>query len=300
MMLACRGKVEEVERLQQQGFLFDLKIDGVRCMATVEHGDVRLVSRQGIDMTSRYPEVVAGLKDACPSGRLVLDGEIAVVDDKGLPSWPLTHKRDAQQSRIAQWAERMPAKLFVFDMLEVNATDMRGWAYANRRQVLDQEAAEWTGDALQPTLFTADGQALWSVVCEHQLEGMIAKRANAPYRTGRSQDWVKIKRTSTVSCLVGGTDPGTGARASTFGNLHLYLLDGDHTLVPVGKVGSGFSDKELHKMMQALHHPPVIVEVEYLDCSPDGQLRQPVFQRIRTDLAVTDCTTDQLLGGGPR
>lgn len=294
MMLACRGRVDEIDRLQEQGYLFDLKIDGVRCMATVDHGSVELVSRTGLTMTSRYPEVVAALKDACPSGRYVLDGEIAVVDDRGLPDWPLTHKRDAQQSRTSQWAERLPAKYFVFDVLEVGTVDMRGWAYANRRQVLDQEAAEWRGSTLQPTLFATEGQALWSVVCEHQLEGMIAKRASAPYREGRSQDWVKVKRTSTVSCLVGGTDPGTGARASSFGNLHLYLLDEDHTLVPVGKVGSGFSDKEIRQVMHALHHPPLIVEVEYLDCSPDGQLRQPVFQRIRTDLEVTDCTLDQL------
>lgn len=296
MMLACRGQVDEIERLQERGFLFDLKIDGVRCRAIVDNGEITLESRAGIPMTSRYPEIVAALKDACPTGRIVLDGEIAVNDERGLPSWPLTHKRDAQQRGAQRWAERLPATYFMFDILELGSRDLRSWAYANRRQVLVEETDGWP-DTLVTTLFSTDGAALWRVVCEHQLEGMIAKRPDAPYRDGRSTDWVKIKRTATASCLVGGFDPGEGSRANTFGCLHLYLLN-DGALVPVGKVGSGFSERELKEVMHAMHHPPLIVEVEYLDVSPDGQLRQPVFQRVRTDLAVTDCTIDQLTGGG--
>ena len=294
MMLAARGTVDDVERLTSQGYLFDLKIDGVRCVAEVDGGVVRLTSRSGADMTRRYPEVSSALAAACPEGRLVLDGEIAVNDDRGLPSWPLTHKRDAQQSRVSRWAESLPATYYAFDILELDAVDMRRWAFGNRRQVLVEETQRWASPTLQPVLHSTDGPALWAVVCEHRMEGVIAKRPGAAYHPGRSRDWVKIKRTSTVSCLVGGFDPGEGSRSSTFGALHLYLLDQDQALVPVGKVGSGFSDRELVKVMRALHHPPVIVEVEHLDVSPDGQLRQPVFNRLRDDLRATDCTLDQL------
>lgn len=294
-MLAHRADPADVAKLNGAGYLWDLKIDGVRCLAEVQDGVVRLTSRTGADMTRRYPEIVAVLSVAFPSGRVVLDGELAVSDERGLPSWPRTHKRDAQQSRVSRWVETHPAIYHVFDILEYGEKDMRPWAFGNRRQVLEQEARHWQHSAhLQPVLHAHDGATLWGVVEEFRLEGMIAKRADSPYRSGRSRDWLKIKRTSTVTCLVGGTDPGEGSRASTFGALHLYLLDEQGQLVPVGKVGSGFSDRELRVVAEALTNPPVIVEVEHLDVSPDGQLRQPVFQRLRTDVTVTECTITQL------
>lgn len=294
LMLAHRARVDDIDELAGRGYLFDLKIDGCRCLAEVTDGTARLSSRSGADMTRRYPEVIAALEAAVPTGRVVLDGEIAVNDERGLPSWPLTHKRDAQQSKVTRWSQSHPATYYAFDILELGSVDMRKWAYANRRQVLEQEVSGWGSPTIRPVLQSADGHALWDVIVEHQLEGMVAKRADSQYRPGRSRDWLKIKRTSTVTCLVGGYDPGEGGRANSFGCLHLYLLDEAHNLVPVGKVGSGFSDRELRHVAAALPHPPVIVEVEFLDVSPDRQLRQPVFQRLRTDAEVTDCTLDQL------
>lgn len=292
LMLSTRGSPDDVKLLQDKGYLFDMKIDGVRCLAVIESGQVALTSRTGIDITKCYPEIVAALKDTCPSD-IVLDGEISIFDERGLPSWPKTHLRAAKQSRFEHWSEALPAHLMVFDILRLGHQDLRPWAYANRRQVLEQEVKDPSG-VIVPTVLSADGEKMWELVREYDLEGLIAKRPDAPYRLGRSRDWVKIKRTNTVSCLVGGFDPGEGSRSATFGCLHLYLLDDAQTLVQVGKVGSGFSDRELKRVMQAMHSPPLIVEVEYLDVSPDGQLRQPVFQRMRDDLAVTDCTMNQL------
>lgn len=293
LMLAKRGRVEDIEDLQRRGSLFDLKIDGIRCVACVEQGTVEMRSRSGEEISVRFPEIKDDLirQFGQSAGRFVLDGEIAVLDDRGLPSWPLTHKRQARGARAAQ---TLPAHFHVFDILQAGTLDLRGTAYANRRQILEHELRTTGPTRLLPVLHSPDGMALWGVVTDHQLEGMIAKRPDAPYRGGRSGDWVKIKRTSTVTCLVGGSDPGTGSRAATFGNLHLYLLDEHQTLVPVGKVGSGFSEKELQQVHEAMQHPPLIVEVEYLDVSPDGQLRQPVFQRVRSDVTVTDCTVGQL------
>lgn len=292
MMLAQRGVVADIVTLQNRGYLFDLKIDGVRCKAEVADGVARLTSRSNTSLTVQYPEIVEGLQSTYPTGRVVLDGEVAVVGSNGFPSWPETHKRNAQQSRFAGWARRLPARFYAFDLLQLDATDMRHWTYADRRRELESEVQTWPA-VLQSTPVTPDGDALWKLVREHRLEGIVAKRPDSRYGSGRNGDWIKIKRTSTVSCLVGGYDPGDGSRAATFGCLHLYLLDGS-TLVPVGKVGSGFTGKELHKVMQALRHPPLIVEVEYLDRSPDGQLRQPVFQRVRDDLDITGCTINQL------
>jgi bifunctional non-homologous end joining protein LigD len=291
-MLATRGQVQDIARLQSLGYLFDLKIDGVRCFALIDDGDVHLVSRSGVDCTYQYPEVVEALRAAFPTGSWSIDGEIAVNDERGLPSWPLSHKRNAQVKNTSGWAAKLPATYYMFDLLTRDGVDVRSWPLTNRRAALSVVAQS---ERLKVVLH-GDGPAMWKVVETYNLEGLVAKRPESAYTSGRRTDWVKIKRTQTVTALVGGFDPGEGSRASTFGALHLYLLDADGKLTPdpIGKVGSGFSDKELREVMHAMHEPPLIVEVEYLDVSPDGLLRQPVFQRIRKDASVHDCTLDQL------
>lgn len=290
-MLATRGQVEDIARLQNLGYFFDLKIDGVRAQADVVDGQVTLRSRHGVTCTYQYPEIEATLRNLFPAGRWTFDGEIAVNDERGLPSWPLTHKRNAQVRNTSGWAAKLPATFYVFDVLEHDGVRSTRWALSSRRQALVQDLP--SAGTVRPVLSSTNGLALWDVVEENRMEGLIAKRPDSGYRAGRSQDWVKIKRTQTVTALVGGYDPGEGSRAPMFGALHLYLLDGD-SLVQVGKVGSGFNNVELREVMQAMHEPPLIVEVEYLDVSPDGLLRQPVFQRIRKDASVHDCTLDQL------
>lgn len=292
MMLATRGRREDLAQLQREGYLFDLKIDGVRAQADIIDGKVTLRSRAEVTCTFQYPEIVAALAEMFPIGRWTFDGEIAVNDERGLPSWPLTHKRNAQVKHTSGWAAKLPAVFYVFDVLEQNSISVRRWSLTNRRQVIDQEISK--KGTVRPVLSSTNGAALWAVVEEHNLEGLVAKRPGSGYSSGRSQDWVKIKRTQTVTCLVGGYDRGDGSRALTFGALHLYLVDADERLVRVGNVGSGFSDKEVQEVMHGLHHPPLIVEVEYLDVSPGGLLRQPVFQKIRNDVHVQDCMLDQL------
>ena len=292
LMLSTRGSPDDIQRLQDKGYLFDMKIDGVRCTAEIDGDQVALTSRTGIDITKCYPDIVPSLRNARLSDTH-LDAEISIFGDRGLPSWPKTHLRAAKQSRYDHWAQVLPAHLMVFDILRHAGQDLRPLPYTRRRELLEGLLAR-KSSVVAPTLCSPNGVKMWEMVRTYDLEGLIAKRPGAPYRAGRSRDWIKIKRTNTVSCLVGGFDPGEGWRASTFGALHLYLLADQDALVPVGKVGSGFSDRELKRVMQAMHSPPLIVEVEYLDVSPDGQLRQPVFTRIRDDLAVTDCTMDQL------
>lgn len=289
-MLAQRGSVDD---LNLPGYVHDLKIDGVRCIAEVNEGQVVLKSRRGSDITARYPEVVQALHGTGEPGRLVLDCEIAVCDDKGLPSWEHTHKRDAQQSQIQRWASHMPASLFVFDCLTYRGIDMTERPYSARRDYVEALTGQWDNPRLQATISHAAGDALWAVVCEHQLEGVVAKRIGAPYRPGRSRDWIKIKRTRTVTCLVGGFDPGEGSRRDSFGALHLYLLDDKDELVPVGRVGSGFSHADLRRVKNLLGRPPLLVEVEYLDVR-SGVLRQPVFKGVREDVEVADATMAQL------
>lgn len=300
MMLATRGRVEDLTRLRDLGYTFDLKIDGVRCHAKIAKGGVvTLWSRAGVNITTQYPEIVAALSVAVPHGDWEFDGEIAVNNEAGLPSWPLTAKRNAQTRQTSGWAAKLPATFYLFDMLTHDGDDVRSWTYERRREMLNIEMMAWASSPhLQLVLHSDDPEALWDLVNKYDLEGIVAKRLSSTYRDKRTPDWVKVKRTSTVTCMVGGFEPGEGSRAGTFGALLLYLIDDQEQLVPVGKVGSGFSNSEVQQVMARLSEPPLIVEVEYLDFTRDGVLRQPVFQRIRTDAAVTDCTLDQLTQKG--
>lgn len=296
-MLCQRARPADIAQLAAGEYIFDLKVDGIRCVATIEDWVVHLTSRSGEEITPKFPEVEEALLEifgnASRGGRYVLDGEIACLDERGLPDWPATHKRQALNYRHALRAQStMPAVFFVFDILEAEE-DLRIRPLWYRRELLDS----WleTVGTVRAVLHARDGEAMWGLVEEHQLEGLVAKRLVSVYREGPSQDWLKIKRTSTVTCLVGGHDPGTGSRAPTFGALHLYLLDESHQLVPVGSVGSGFSDRELRHIRGLLEQgDPFIVEIEYLDVTPEGQLRQPVFTRVRADVDVLACTTTQL------
>lgn len=282
-MLAKRGQVADLVDLEARGWHFDLKIDGVRAQAVIpKTGMPRLYSRSAENISQRYPEIVQALAEMTWPGPITLDGEIAVNDERGLPSWPLSHRRHAQGAR---GKTRLPATFHVFDIIDAR---MR---FRFRRGMVEKLVPE--ADRVRPVLASSDGLALWQVVADYRLEGLVAKNPAGLYRPGRSSDWVKIKRTQTLTAMVGGYEAGSGSRASTVGALLLYLLrDGD--LVQVGKVGSGFSDRELTTVTERIRgDQPFAVEVEYLDISPDGQLRQPVFLRLRDDATITECTYDQ-------
>lgn len=291
VMLAKTATPADIAALERRGFLFEPKIDGVRCVAVIENGAVKLFSRKGIDITEKYPEIVAALSALCQVGKITLDGEIACVDHRGFPSWPRTHKRDAQRRNFGVWAARLPATFYVFDVLYAGE-DTRRRSYAKRREVLT--ALEWeNGNEVQVVGSTPLGSALWKMCVEQELEGVVAKNPKAAYTATRSDAWLKIKVKHEASFLVKGYELRN--RADTFGCLNLELLASDGKRVEVGSVGTGFSHKELQDIRVLIDAGnPVIVDVEYLDFSPKGSLRQPSFKRVRTDLSPSDCSLDQL------
>ena len=300
LMLAERGSVDDLDALAAAGYSFDLKVDGIRALvSTTETPQVSMRTRLGADLTVRFPELGAALRpvaDRHPG--LVLDAEVAVPDARGLPSWPLTQQRTAQRSAAARWAERLPARLYVFDLLGRDGDSTRAWPYEQRRAALEELGADWE-PPLGLTLASPDPWPLWEVVTAHRLEGLVAKRRRSRYHRGRSPDWVKIKALHTVSCLVGGVDWGPeaalpAARRAHPRSLETYLVDDDGELVPVGRVGAGTSAALRQLLLEALRHPPAVVEVEYASVTSAGRLRQPVLRGVRTDLGVLDCGVDQL------
>jgi len=288
---------QAVEALVHTGmWTFELKWDGARMLAFIRDGSVRLKSREGNDITYRYPEVVEALSDAYGAGDTVLlDGEIVVYGPDGKPSFPMSHRRDAQGTArsAAGLVASMPATFMVFDILWNCDGDLRAWPYRERQALLAAECERFIPHASTIRYFPPndDGLTLWSFVNEHALEGLVAKRKDSTYRGGRSHYWVKLKPVRSLSALVAGHRPGPGA-----GALEIALIDG-HGLRRIGHVGSGLTPKHLDEInRRAGAGEAVVIEVQYMELSPNGQLRQPVFKGIRSDVPITDCNISQLEG----
>jgi bifunctional non-homologous end joining protein LigD len=287
---------------------YEFKWDGVRAIAHIRDGTVRLFARSGAEITVAYPEL-QGLGAAVGSG--VLDGEIVVLDESGRPSFQALAERMHVRSaaRAATLAATKPVTYMIFDVLQLAGTDLTAQPYQARREKLDElglAADHW----LAPPMFS-DGPATKAAAEEYQLEGLMAKRLTSVYRPGtRSPDWVKIKIDLTAEFVVGGWRPG----ARTLGALFIGVPTADG-LAYRGRVGGGISAASERALLKALQplvvrdspfvteipkletkgatwvRPEVVVEVRYGQETPDGRLRFPRFLRIRPDLTPGEVDT---------
>ncbi|MGI8888240.1 MAG: hypothetical protein ACR2GB_04620 [Nocardioidaceae bacterium] len=319
-MLASRGLPADLDRLAARGYWFDLKIDGIRALieSRVDSGGpssggpssaeadpvypaddeqsvaITMTSRNGIDLTRRFPELVDALQQLTEQ-ELTLDAEIAVLGSAGVPSWPRTLRRTQQSTPTAAMIKELQAQLYVFDVLVLRGQDVRSWPFHLRREALEELAGEWpTGIGL--TVCSQDAMAMWKLIVTHGFEGVIAKAAHSRYLPGRSRDWVKIKATSTVTCLVGGVEWAGQEGTSDPRSLHLYLVNEQGELVPVGKASAGVAAPMRARLLSGIRKPPLIVEVEYAEISSGGVLRHPVVRAVRADVDVLACRLDQLTG----
>ena len=297
---------EQARYLAGNGYVFDMKWDGVRAIAVVQD-TVKLLNRKGEDFAYRYPEVCRGLlalyqqHAKAASDVLVLDGEIVCFDPlTGRPQFGLTGQRSFGPGRlrdIEAAALRTPGTFIAFDVLAWGG-DMRNWTQAARFEMLDSLIPATMGpDArVVRSIRGTDGVLMLNVVREQRLEGLIAKDLRAPYKAGRRSSWIKMKPTRTCTALVVGWEPGEGKRADTFGALHLAVLSEAGERVDIGKVGTGFSDAELAAIDPFVRAgQEFLVEVEYLDRQPKtGVLRFPVFLGVRWDIDRDAASVAQL------
>ena len=292
----------------REGWVFELKYDGYRIIAGVSKGRATLLTRNGNDITASFPEIAASL-EALPFAELVVDGEVVVHDDRGVPSFQRLQQR-AQLRRppdIDRAAVDTPATLYLFDCPGFADRDLRGLPLVDRKEILRMLLPP-VGALRYSEHIPETGEALFERVAGLGLEGIVAKKADSPYRAGRSRDWYKIRADLVDDfVVVGWTDP-KGAR-SGFGALHLASYDGDR-LTYAGRVGTGFSEKELDAVETVLreaevdaptaegapkgkgHHwvpPGVVVEVRYKEWTEEGLLRHPVFVRFREDKPPEEC-----------
>lgn len=287
-----------LELLSNGRYYFDLKWDGVRALALLDNGKVTLVNRRGAIITPRYPELVEALRKEYPQGTYAFDGEVICLGTDGKPDFARIHRRDAFTEAPAYLVKATPATYVAFDMLWAGEEDLRDQPFEVRLATLRKYSANWDGVSLVRSLGSIDGPTMWSIVQEHSLEGLVAKTLNGRYTGRRDPSWVKLKPTQRISAVVMGYEPGEGSRSSTFGALKIGLITRDAGKVgiqPIGKVGSGFTQRDLDDLLPRLTAGEVlVVEVEYQEVSPNGQLRFPVFRGVRNDIELVDCTTDQI------
>lgn len=301
-MLAERGTVADLARLAARGFFFDLKVDGIRALVAVHPNasavsHVTVTSRNDLDLTRRFPDLVESL-ESLGGTALTLDAEIAVRGADGLPSWPLTQRRTAQSTPSAALVKELPAHLYVFDVLAIGPQDTTSLPFERRRALLEELADDW-GGAISITVCSRSADAVWEVVVANHLEGVIAKAAASRYRAGRSRDWVKIKATQSLTCLVGGVEWAGLEGVSEPRSLHLFLLDESGDLVQVGKASAGVAGPMRRQLLDGIRNPPLLVEVEYSQLTTAGVLRHPVVRAVRYDVDVLGCRTDQLRRSSP-
>jgi bifunctional non-homologous end joining protein LigD len=311
-MLATLADLDSFDR--DDDWVFEMKWDGYRAIATVRDGEVEFRSRNGLNFTPTYPELQQ-LAEAV-DGDLVLDGEIVALDGSGRPSFGLlqtrsgiTSPRDVERARLAQGVE-----FFVFDILERDGRSLVSRPYTERRAEL-RGAVRDVGVVRVPPETGTDLDAALATSRKLGLEGVMAKRASSPYRLGRrSRDWLKLKHTLTQEVVVAGWRPGNGARADTVGSL-LLGIPGNNGLEYVGRVGSGFSDRDLTDLRAKLDRlaretsplvgvptadakdahwvtPKLVGEVEYAEVTADGRLRAPTWRGWRPDKKPADVTRE--------
>jgi bifunctional non-homologous end joining protein LigD len=291
-------------------WLYEVKWDGVRATCFVEDNQLHLFSRTQKRCDQQYPELSV-LPRLLKASTAILDGEIAVLDEKGRSSFSLIQPRIsvADPNSIAHLARSTPVTLFLFDLLYLDGYDLRGVPLEKRRELLAQIVTPTERVRLSDS-FTANGDAMLKAARAHGLEGILAKRRDSKYEGRRTRDWLKIKVVSTRDFVIGGFTHG---ERDYFSSLVLGCYENGE-LVHVGQVGTGFNEKSLKEIyarieplvtkkspfpggMKALRDvtyvkPEIVAEIKYLEITPDGLLRAPVFMRLRQDKDPKECVRE--------
>lgn len=278
---------------------FEVKWDGYRAALHIEPGRVRILTRGGHDWTDRFPSIAAEAPLLNVS-TAIIDGEAVVLDDKGRSDFGLLQRALGRRPGVHGPGEIL---LFAFDLLYLDGRDLRRLTLAERRHLLEQLLAGGDGAIRLSEEVTADGDEFFRVACEHGLEGIIAKRRDKPYRSGRRPEWLKIKCTRRDQFVIVGFEPST--MAGRIGRLLLAAKEGD-ALTYVGGVGTGWSDelsRELRKLLETIStttpavklsrkgtvftEPVLVADVDYRSWTEDKKLRHPSFKEVKKKSAKT-------------
>ena len=295
-------------------WLFEIKWDGYRAVSFLQDGKVRLVSRNQNELTGEFPEL-RELSKLIKAKNAILDGEVVALDEQGRASFSLMQQRTGIRKGGRRVGARRELQIvyYLFDLLYLDGYDLRRVALEQRKQALAQIVAP--SDLVRYSDHFPQGLALFDVAKQKGLEGILAKKRESQYEERRSREWLKIKVTQTVDCVVGGyTDP-EGSR-QYFGSIVLGLYDKKSRLIHVGQAGTGFNHAMLKEIFQVLKElesnrnpfygdvdaahvhwvkPERVAEIKFTEWTHETteggmKLRAPVFLGLREDKDPKECT----------
>ena len=303
-------------------WLFEIKWDGYRAVAFIENGKLRLVSRNQNELTGRFPEL-KDLPKFIHAKSAILDGEVVALDEQGRASFSLMQQRTGFRPggrRVATKAD-VPVLYYAFDLLYLDGYDLRRLPLEERKKKLASVLV--TGDSVRYSdHYEKQGKALFEMARQKGLEGILAKKRDSLYQEKRTSEWLKIKITHRMECVIGGYTEPEGSRAH-FGSIVLGLYDKQGRLIHVGQAGSGFDQRSLDEAWKLLKKretnknpfygevealrkvywvkPELVAEIEFAEWT-DGastgsgpKLRAPVFLGLRDDKDPRDCALEREL-----
>lgn len=290
-------------------WIYELKYDGYRLLAARDGTLVRLRTRGGRDVTATFPEIARALA-SLPWDHFILDGEVVVLDERGHPVFQRLQQRvrRSRASDVDRGSVELPATFYAFDLLALDGVDLRRLPLLERKQIL-ADVVPPLGPLRYADHVEGEGEALFERATAAGLEGIVAKRRDAPYHGRRSPAWKKIRIDRSDDFAVIGFTRPKGSRTG-FGALHLAQRD-DGARVYAGRVGSGFDEEELARVARRIEgapradpprrgaapeglgqtwiEPVLVCEVRFRERTTDGLLRQPVFLRFREDKRPEEC-----------
>ena len=312
------------EPFDDDAWIFEPKWDGVRAIATCSEDETMLLSRNANDITSTYPEL-AKLHERLVCFDAIVDGEVVAMH-KGRPSFERLQSRiNLQNERdIARVAKEIPISFIAYDLLYLDGSSLIKTPLEERKELLEELVVISDNVQVSP-IVRGEGTMLYEAACAQNLEGIVAKKLNSPYRPGRrAKEWLKVKTTIEAELVVGGWSRGEGSRSSSFGSLLVGAYD-EQGLRFVGAVGTGFSEKTMDDLMPRLQalvaddmpfaddprtmgtgrfgkpikdpvwvEPSLVARVEFRELTSTGRLRAPSFKGLRGDVEPTDCTFEAL------
>jgi bifunctional non-homologous end joining protein LigD len=287
--------VSTTDRFSDDGWIFERKLDGIRCLATSDGRHVRLASRNDLSLNERFPEIAEAVSTAAELP-FVVDGEIVAFDGA-----QTSFERLQQRGR-----QTVPVFLYVFDLLYLDGRDTTRLPLRTRKSLL--RTALTFRDPLRLTAHRRrEGERLFRDACERGWEGLMAKRAAAPYTHGRSRDWLKLKCSAEQELVIGGYTAPHGSRTALGALLLGHYAHGQ--LRYAGKVGTGFTRQTLADLAAQLTplrrprspfadevrepgatwvEPQLVAQVAFTEWTRDGRLRHPRFLGLRDDKAASE------------
>ena len=290
-----------------EDYVYEVKWDGIRAMIALDEGEVRIHGRNQLDLTKQFPELLKS-DGTFRATSALFDAEIVCLDPDGKPNFRDVIHRMQQKTEAAVERARAkhPAVCYLFDCLYLDGRSITGEPLTRRREWLQDAIKSNPGYRLSEVV--EEGGPFLEAVRQMGLEGIMAKQRNSPYLPGkRSDSWLKIKSRQSLECAIIGYTQGKGDRERHFGALHLAEVR-DGQLKYLGKVGTGFDDHSLRALAAELKkltsikrpvkerplddarsiwvEPKLVCEVQFASRTRDQLLREPVFVRLRPDLAL--------------